>query len=132
MDEVASRPAVVVPGGLTIEQIVTEHMVGGRHSTYPVVVDGDLVGILSLDHAKALPRERWATATAAGLAEGDLAAIVVPYSASLEDALHRLEPGHVGMLVLEREGMLDGASRHSSGPLAPLVSLNEPLLVPTL
>jgi Zn-dependent protease/predicted transcriptional regulator len=108
VDQIASRPAVVVGGDLTIEQIVVEHMIGGRHSTYPVVVDGQLAGILSLEHAKALPRDRWDHATAAELAEGDLRSIVVPYSANLEDALHRLEPGHAGMLVLERDGMLDG------------------------
>jgi Zn-dependent protease/predicted transcriptional regulator len=108
VDQVASRPAVVVPGTATVEQIVVDHIIGGRHSTYPVVVDGSLVGILSLEHAKALPREQWSRSTAAELAEGDLSSIVVPYSTSLEDALRRLEPGHAGMLVLEREGMLDG------------------------
>jgi Zn-dependent protease/predicted transcriptional regulator len=108
VDEVASRPAVVVPGDATVEQIVVDHIIGGRHSTYPVVVGGHLAGILSLQHAKALPRDQWAHATAAELAEGDLRSIVVPSSANLEDALHRLEPGHVGMLVLERDGMLDG------------------------
>lgn len=108
VDAVASRPAVVVPGSATVEQIVVDHILGGRHSTYPVVVDGELVGILSLERAKALPRERWAGTTAAELAEGDLRSIVVPYATDLEHALHRLEPGHAGMLVLERDGMLDG------------------------
>ena len=108
VDRIASRPAVVVPGGATVEQIVVDHIIGGRHSTYPVVVAGELVGILSLEHARALPREQWSTTTAAQLAEGDLEHIVVAHTADLESALRRLDPGHPGMLVVEREGMLDG------------------------
>ena len=113
VDQVASRPAVVVPGEETIEQIVVEHMIGGRHGKYPVVEDGRLVGILSLNRAKALPRERWAVTTAADLAEGDLRMTVVPYSEPLERALQKLEPGHPGMLVVERDGMLDGVVTRS-------------------
>ncbi len=113
IDAIASRPAVVVPGDATVDQIVVDHIIGGRHSKYPVALDGRLVGILSLNHAKAVPRETWSTTTAAQLAEGDLHEIVVPYSMTLEAALSKLDPAHPGMLVLEREGMLDGVvTRH--------------------
>ncbi len=113
VDAIASRPAVVVPGDATVEQIVAEHIIGGTHSKYPVTLDGRLVGILSLNHAKAVPRERWDAVTAAELAEGDLHQIVVPYSMTLEAALSRIDPAHSGMLVLERNGMLDGVvTRH--------------------
>jgi Zn-dependent protease/CBS domain-containing protein len=113
VDSIASRPAVVVPGDATVEAIVVEHIIGGRHSKYPVATAERLVGILSLNHAKAVRREDWATTTAAQLAEGDLRTIVVPFSATIEDALQRLSPEHPGMLVVERDGMLDGVvTRH--------------------
>lgn len=113
VDHLASRPAVVVPGDATVEEIVVEHIIGGRHSKYPVESDGRLVGILSLNHAKAVRREDWASTTAAQLAEGDLGALVVPHTATLDEVLQRLEPDHPGMLVVERDGMLDGVvTRH--------------------
>jgi Zn-dependent protease/predicted transcriptional regulator len=113
VDSIASRPAVVVPGDATVDEIVVEHIIGGRHSKYPVATGGRLVGILSLNHAKAVRREDWGATTAAQLAEGDLGIIVIAYDATIEDALQRLAPDHPGMLVVDRNGMLDGVvTRH--------------------
>lgn len=113
VDGLASRPAVVVPGDATVEQIVVRHILGGEHSKYPVAGGGNLLGILSLNDAKSVSREEWPFITAAQLAEGNLGDIVIKHSATLEEALHRLEADHPGMLVVERDGMLDGVlTRH--------------------
>lgn len=113
VDTVASRPAVVVPGEATVEQVVVRHIIEGEHSKYPVASQGQLIGIMSLADAKAVPRAEWPFTQASQLARGDISQIVITYSASLEEALHRLEPDHPGMLVVERDGMLDGVlTRH--------------------
>jgi Zn-dependent protease/predicted transcriptional regulator len=105
---IASRPAVVVPGRVTVEQLVVEHILGGRHSKFPVVDEGRVLGVMSLNHAKAIPREQWERVTAADLAEGDLAWLSVPDTMTVDAALHRFEPDRVGMLLVVKDGLLDG------------------------
>lgn len=108
VEQVMASPVVVAPGDIDLERMVEEYFLGGRHSRYPIQVDGELVGMVSLSQAKAVPRERWGETRAIDIADRDLARMLVPSDAEVDDILPRLSPGGPGALLVMSEGRLAG------------------------
>lgn len=105
---VMSSPAATAPGEITLQEMIDRHFLGGHHTRYPVVVAGRLAGLLSLSHAKAVPRERWPQVTVVEAAEKDIDGLLVDASAPLDQVLGRLGPDSPGALLVVDEGGLAG------------------------
>lgn len=103
-----SPSPVVAPGEITLEQLAHDYFLGGRHSRYPVLLDGQIVGLISLAKAKTLPREAWATTRVADVAERDLDTLTIAADAPLDTALPRLAPDVPGALLVVSQGRLVG------------------------
>lgn len=99
---------VVAPGDITLEQLAHDYFLGGRHSRYPVLLEGHVVGLISLADAKRLPRGAWMTTRVADVANRDLAAMTIPGDAPLESALPRLAGDTPGALLVVSQGHLAG------------------------
>lgn len=54
---------VTVSPGTTIDQLVENYLYAHHYRMYPVVEDGRLVGCISMQQIKSVPRERWNEAT---------------------------------------------------------------------
>ncbi|HOG48217.1 MAG TPA: site-2 protease family protein [Anaerolineae bacterium] len=54
-----------IPEGLTIEQVIDQHILSGRQHAYPVTRDGELVGLICLHDIRQVPREGRTTTTVA-------------------------------------------------------------------
>ncbi len=105
----AMSPApIVAPGEITLEQLAHDFFLGGRHTRYPVLLDGHVIGLVSLTDAKRLPREAWATTLVADVANRDLAALTIASDAPLDAALARLSTGPPGALLVVSGGRLVG------------------------
>lgn len=57
---VMSPEAEAVPSDITVERLVSEYFLKDSPSTLPVERDGLIMGTVSVDDVRALPRERWA------------------------------------------------------------------------
>ena len=99
---------MLAPGEITLEQLAHDYMLGGRHTRYPVMVDGHVVGLISLSRAKAVPRERWSSVTVAEVADKALPTLVIDADAPLESAASRLADDTPGALLVLSEGRLVG------------------------
>lgn len=106
-DAMTPGPAVV-PGEITIERLVHDHLLGGRHSRYPVVVDGAVVGLVTLAGAKSVARAEWPFVTVADVAERDVASLAVSPRAPLESIAARLGPDGSGALLVVEDGIVVG------------------------
>ncbi len=93
---------VVVPRELSVREFVEDYLYRHPHKVYPVQQDGQLVGCVTLDAVKDLPREEWDRQTVGRLVEPCGAENTV---APDEDALQALatmhRTGHSRMLVVE-------------------------------
>ena len=49
----------VIPGDITLEDAAHQYFLGGRHSRYPVINEGQIVGVISLPMLKEVPRQEW-------------------------------------------------------------------------
>jgi Zn-dependent protease/CBS domain-containing protein len=52
---------VTVPPDLMLSQLVEENLLAGQARCFPVVVAGELLGLITLDDVRKVPRDEWAT-----------------------------------------------------------------------
>jgi Zn-dependent protease/predicted transcriptional regulator len=58
---IMSANPITVPSGITIAQLIDDYIYRHHHDMYPVVDNGRLVGCVSMNDVKRLPRERWSS-----------------------------------------------------------------------
>lgn len=46
-----------VSPNITIQQLVSEYFLTQSHSAYPVVLDGNVVGMVTMDSVRSIPKE---------------------------------------------------------------------------
>ena len=97
-----------VPGDISIEQLVHEHFLGRRHSRYPVMSDGSIVGIVTLPAVKSVDRSEWPIVTTLEVTDRDLSQLLVPDTEEVMDALSRLARDRPGALLVVRDGRMVG------------------------
>lgn len=97
-----------VDGAISLEQLVQQHFLGGRHGRYPVMHDGSIVGLVSLPDVKRVERSEWPLVRTLDVAQRDLAQLVVPHDASVTTVLKRLSGDRPGALLVTRDGRLTG------------------------
>jgi Zn-dependent protease/predicted transcriptional regulator len=62
---IMSADPVTVPSGITIAQLIDDYIYRHHHDMFPVVDNGRLVGCVSMNDIKRLPRDRWSAITVA-------------------------------------------------------------------
>jgi Zn-dependent protease len=107
--DVATRDVDFVPGDISVERLVLDHFVAGPHTRYPVVVEGQIVGLVTLDGAKGVDRAEWVKTTVADIASTTLKDLVVEESDPADRLLDRFSrPGAPGALIVRSDGRLGG------------------------
>jgi CBS domain-containing protein len=84
------------------------YFLAGRHTRYPVVKDGHVIGLIDVERANDVPREQWPVTTVAEVASRNLEGAVAMPTASVESVLSRLEPGGPGAVLVVEDGRLAG------------------------
>jgi Zn-dependent protease len=97
-----------IPGDITLEDAAHQYFLGGRHSRYPVLSEGQIVGIITLPMLKEVQRNEWPFRTVADTADKDLAALVVDATTHVDDTLTRLVPDRPGALLVVSGGRMVG------------------------
>jgi Zn-dependent protease/CBS domain-containing protein len=57
--EVMSQNYVVVPPEITLEQLINENILATGRRSFPVVNNGEVLGLITLHNVRAIPREQW-------------------------------------------------------------------------
>ena len=65
INEVMNTQVEAVPADITVDHLVTEYFLRESASALPVERSGNLLGMVSVEDVRALPRERWAHTTVA-------------------------------------------------------------------
>jgi Zn-dependent protease/CBS domain-containing protein len=97
-----------IPGEITLEDAAHQYFLGGRHSRYPVLADGQIVGIITLPLLKDVPRNEWPFRSVVDTADKDLASLVVDAATHVDDTLARLVPDRPGALLVVSGGRMVG------------------------
>jgi Zn-dependent protease len=103
-----STPPILVPAEVTLEEMGHSYFLGGRHTRYPVVKDNRVIGIVDLRKASEIPRDQWASVTAAEVAGRDLRDVLTAPDATVESVLAQLDPDGPGAVLVVDDGRLAG------------------------
>lgn len=106
--ELMSESPETVPPGLSLRELVDQHLLTRRYQSYPVVDGTRLVGLVTLDHVKDTPRERWdALRVADVMTTADDRLVVTPDERML-DVLSRMQESDTRRVLVARGGELVG------------------------
>lgn len=111
--EVMTAHPEYVDGDISVEALVHEHMLGRRHSRYPVMDAGAIVGVVSLADVKSIARPEWPHVRVADVTDRDLAALSVDVATPVNEVLARLAADRPGAVLVVRDGRLAGIATRS-------------------
>lgn len=91
---------VAVPRAISVAQLVEDFIYRHQHPLFPVVDGERLVGYVTPQHVKALPREEWERQTVGSIATRPSGDNTVAPDADALDALTRMSHGRTGLLMV--------------------------------
>jgi len=107
--DVMTHEVVTVPPDMTIQRLVSEYFLVRTHGGYPVVQDGKLLGIITLQCVRALPRDRWIDTSVGNAMVTCERTVTIEPEAAAADAMAKMARQRVGrLLVTSRDGQLLG------------------------
>jgi Zn-dependent protease/CBS domain-containing protein len=110
VDEAMTREVVTVPARATLGEVVDRYFWPHHVTSFPVVEGPGraVLGVVTFDHVKRVPPERWPSTTAADVMVRLHEDLIIPPSASCWDALAKLNRNGVGRLAVVQAGRLVG------------------------
>jgi predicted transcriptional regulator/ribosomal protein L40E len=103
-----TRGVLTVSPEITVQQLVSDYFLVHPHEGYPVMKDGQLLGLVTLQSARAIPKEQRATETVAQAMVPYERAPIVQSDGSALDAMHRMARERVEMMLVTEGGRLLG------------------------
>jgi len=97
-----------VSGEITLEALAHEHFLGAAHSRYPVLYQGQIVGVVSLPDAKSVARADWPYVQVIEVTDRDLPRLSVLAETPVQEVLARLAGQETGAVLVVADGRLAG------------------------
>jgi len=105
---IMTRNVYTISPDITIDQLISDYFLVNRHGGYPVVRDGKILGVVTLQSVRAIPKDmRSSTKVEQALSHGEAMICVRPVLSAL-DAMHKMARDRVGRVLVIEEGVLVG------------------------
>lgn len=110
--DIMTRDVLTVPGNIMVQQLVSEYFLIHRHGGYPVVEGKQVLGIVTMQCVRSVPKEKRETVTVKEAMIPCEKAVTVKPSVSALDALNTMARQNVGrLLVLDGPQLLGIVTR---------------------
>jgi len=106
--DIMTRQILTVPPDITLQQLVSDYFLVHPHGGYPVVQDGRLLGLITLDSVRAIPKEARGYETVVKAMVPLERTLVVQPNLSALDALQRMAREKAERLLVTQDGRLVG------------------------
>lgn len=103
-----TRNVFTISPDITVEQLVSDYFLVNRHGGYPVVRDGKILGVVTLQSVRAIPKEMRTSARVEQAMTHGETMVTVKSNLSALDALHKMARERVGRLLVVENGQLVG------------------------
>lgn len=112
VSDIMTKNVSTVPPNITVEQLVSDYFLVQHHGGYPVVKDGKILGIVTLQSVRAVPKDqRSTTMVDQAMKYGEPMIVVNPTLTALE-AMKRMAREQVGrLLVVDGEKLVGIVTR---------------------
>ncbi len=108
VEEIMAKDLITVPPSITVHQLVADYFLVHRHGGYPVIQDGKLFGIITMQGARSIPKERWETTTVKEAMVPCERTVTLEPTASALDALNKMALKNIGRILIVKDGRLIG------------------------
>jgi Zn-dependent protease/CBS domain-containing protein len=105
-----SNPPTVQPGS-SVSSLVHEHIMGTDDHAFPVTDDGQMVGLVTLEDVRAIPRDDWETTTVRRIMTPADQLVRVTSEEDASEGLNKLRQRDVRQLPVLQDGQLVGLLR---------------------
>ena len=93
---------------ITLQQVVSDYFLVHPHRGYPVVKDGQILGMITLETVQAVPKEKWMFETVRGAMIPYERTVNAPPTLTVLDAMHKMARNKVGRILVVEGGRLLG------------------------
>jgi Zn-dependent protease/predicted transcriptional regulator len=98
--DIMTRDVLTVPSNITVQQLASEYFLAHPHGGYPVVEGKQVVGIVTMQCVRSVPKEKRETVTVREAMIPCEKVVTVKPSVSALDALNTMARQNVGRLVI--------------------------------
>jgi Zn-dependent protease/CBS domain-containing protein len=99
---------VTITEDISLQELVDQYFHKHYYKMYPVVKDHDLLGYISFEEIKNVPRDQWPVRKVKEVMRPCPPEMLVDASSSVVDALRKMVEEHAGRLIVLDEGKLYG------------------------
>lgn len=111
--DIMKKEVIVVEENITLKRLVNEYFFKYRYRSFPVVSDGKIVGIITLDRLKEIDRSKWSEVEVEEVMDNDIESITVYPDQESFTVLNKVMKEKTGVvLVTNRERKLVGVLTH--------------------
>jgi CBS domain-containing protein len=103
-----SRSCTTTVADATLQQVIDQHILGRGHRCLVIMRDEEAAGLLTLHQIREVPREKWATVTAAEAMTPVAQIKWVRPEAELRQALEEMDRDGVNQLPVMTDGTVVG------------------------
>jgi Zn-dependent protease/CBS domain-containing protein len=101
----------IVPPGISVSSLVHDHVMGTDDHSFPVLDDGRLIGLVTLEDVRSVPRNAWETTVVRQIMTSADQLLTVAPDEDAAEALNKLMGHDVRQLPVLRDGELAGLLR---------------------
>ncbi len=103
-----NKEPVVVSPYLDLHSWVEEYVYQYHHKTFPVLLDGQLVGIISTRDLSSFPKDQWSNHKVEEVMQRDLESLTLPPEADALKALEKMKRTNLSRLLIVEDEKLVG------------------------
>ncbi len=97
-----------IDGELMLDSAVQLYFLGGLHARYPVMLEGSIIGLVTMADLRSVPQAEWPYVRVADVANKKLDTLVVAADATADELISRLAGDRPGALIVVKEGRMVG------------------------
>ncbi len=105
---VMTEDVITVPGEITLHKLVDDYFFKLRHTTFPVVEDDAILGIITLHDIKKIPKQSWEQIKVKDAMTPVSQELITNKEADTMDALAKMAKNGIGRLLIVEDSKLIG------------------------
>jgi Zn-dependent protease/CBS domain-containing protein len=106
--DIMTRNVLTVPPEMTVQQLIADYFLVQPHGGYPVIQEGQILGLVTLQNVRSVPKDARAAETTRQVMLPSDPKITVKPTASALDAMHKMARERLGRLLVTDNGRLLG------------------------
>jgi Zn-dependent protease/predicted transcriptional regulator len=112
VSELMTRDLITVDDSLPLDRLVDDYFLKHRFNSYPVVSDGTLIGMVSINDVKKIPREEWRDLNVSKILDTRAIDFCVHPCDDATNAMSMMVKNGLGRVPVLDNGMLAGIVSH--------------------